>query len=69
MWLQDVVANFLFAFVEGIHITTISRFKRYGLNKPYNLKITLKSRQIILGTKYERFLKNEGLFATHLSSD
>ena len=29
----------------------------------------MKSRQIILGTKYERLLKNEGLFATHLSSD
>ena len=43
MWLPDVVANFLFAFVEGIHITTISRFKRYGLYKPYNLKITLWS--------------------------
>ena len=70
MWLPDVAANFLFAFGEGIYInTTVSRFKRYGLYKPYNLKITLKSRQIILGTKYELLLKNERLFATDLSSD
>ena len=53
----------------GFHCTTVSRFKRYGLYKPYNWKITLKSRQIILGTKYELLLKNERLFATDLSSD
>ena len=69
MWLPDVVANFLFAFGEGIYITIVPRFKRYGLYKPYNWKITLKSRQFILGTKYELLLKNERLFATDLSSD